>query len=60
MFGGNQLNNLNGIAIDSSGDIYVAETNRNRVVKFNSSGTYLSQIGCASGGCSGGKAATDN
>ena len=34
-----------GIAVDSSGNIYVADSNNHRVQKFDSSGTYLSQFG---------------
>ncbi|MCV0411499.1 6-bladed beta-propeller [Nitrosarchaeum sp.] len=33
------------VALDASGNIYVADTNNNRIQKFDSSGTYLSQFG---------------
>ena len=42
---------VQGIATDSSGNIWVVDTGGQRVEKFNSSGTYLSQIPCASGSC---------
>ena len=42
-----------GIAIDSSGNIWVVDSKGNRIEKFNSSGTYLGQLGgCGSGACS--------
>ena len=34
-----------GIAIDSSGNTYVTDTNNNRIQKFDSSGTYITQWG---------------
>ncbi|KKR06865.1 MAG: NHL repeat containing protein [Candidatus Peregrinibacteria bacterium GW2011_GWC2_39_14] len=34
-----------GIAIDSSGNVYVVERNNNRVQKFDSNGTYITQWG---------------
>ncbi len=41
-----------GVAIDSAGNIWVADPYANRVEKFNSSGVYQSQIGaCSSGQC---------
>lgn len=40
-----------GSAVDDSGNVYVADTNNNRVQKFNSSGIYLSQFGTASSNC---------
>jgi type II secretory pathway pseudopilin PulG len=40
-----------GVAIDASGNIWVTDPNNNRVEKFNSSGVYQSQLGCASGTC---------
>ncbi|MCE9652264.1 MAG: hypothetical protein K8Q89_04285, partial [Nitrosarchaeum sp.] len=33
------------VALDSSGNIYVADTNNNRIQKFDSSGTYVSKFG---------------
>ena len=43
--GNGQLYGPTGIALDSSGNIYIADTNNNRIEKFNSSGTYVSQFG---------------
>ncbi len=37
--------NPNGIARDSSGNIYVTDGNNNRVLKFSSSGTPLMKFG---------------
>jgi PKD repeat protein len=34
-----------GVAVDSSGNIYVADTNNNRIEKFDSNGLYISQFG---------------
>lgn len=36
-----QFSSPSGIAVDSAGNIYVADTGNNRIQKFNSSGTYL-------------------
>lgn len=50
-FGGNGSGNgqfggpCYGICVDSSGNIYVADTFNNRIQKFNSSGTYQAQVG---------------
>ena len=52
--GNGQFNFPEGIAIDSSGNIWVTDYDNYRVEEFNSSGAYLSQIGCASGACSSG------
>ena len=38
------LNNPFGLAFDSSGNLYAANTNDNTISKFNSSGGYLSSI----------------
>ncbi len=43
--GNGQFNEPNGIALDGSGNIFVADFNNQRVQKFTSSGTYLSQFG---------------
>lgn len=40
----------NGIAVDGSGNIYVSDTLNHRIVKFDSSGTYIRHIGTGSNG----------
>jgi sugar lactone lactonase YvrE len=50
--GSGSFNNPVAVAIDPSGNIWVADEGNYRVEKFNSSGVYQSQLGCASGGCS--------
>ena len=52
--GPGQFNVPRGVAVDSAGNVYVADGNNNRVQKFTSMGTYISQLGCASGACSSG------
>jgi sugar lactone lactonase YvrE/Tfp pilus assembly protein FimT len=48
--GNNQFAQPNAIAIDPrDNSVYVADTGNNRVVKFNSAGTYQYQIWCPSG-----------
>lgn len=44
-FGKQRFNSPNGVAVDSSGNIYVADTGRHRVVVFNRSGRYLFRFG---------------
>jgi len=39
------LNYPRGVAVDSSGNVYVADTNNNRVEEFNSTGAFKKQIG---------------
>jgi PEGA domain/NHL repeat len=39
--GNGQFNGPEAVAVDSSGNIYVADKNNNRIQKFNSSGTFL-------------------
>ncbi len=39
-----------GIAVDSSGNIYVADNNNNRIQKFSSSGAYITQWGSLGAG----------
>jgi DNA-binding beta-propeller fold protein YncE len=41
--GNGQFTNPQGIAIDSTGDVYVADTGNNRIEKFDASGTYITQ-----------------
>ncbi|MDD5068338.1 MAG: 6-bladed beta-propeller [Candidatus Pacebacteria bacterium] len=43
--GDGQLNGPYGIALDSSGNIYVTDAENNRVQKFDSSGNYVSKFG---------------
>ena len=40
-----QFNNPTGIAVDNSGNIYVADSNNNRIQKFNSNGTFITKWG---------------
>ncbi len=48
--GNGQFNAPWGVAVDSAGNMYVADTNNNRIQKFNSSGVYVSQFGSAGSG----------
>lgn len=48
--GNGQLNDPEGIALDASGNIYVADTHNNRVQKFTSAGVYVSQFGSPGSG----------
>ncbi|HEY8109672.1 MAG TPA: 6-bladed beta-propeller, partial [Candidatus Nitrosotenuis sp.] len=43
--GNGQLNAPEDTAIDSAGNIYVADTANNRIQKFNSAGVYVSKFG---------------
>jgi sugar lactone lactonase YvrE len=43
--GNGQLNNPYAMAVDSAGNIYVADTTNNRVSKFDSSGAWIRHIG---------------
>jgi tripartite motif-containing protein 71 len=43
-----------GITTDSSNNVWVVDGVNHRAQKFNCSGTYLSQLGCASGACTPG------
>ena len=43
--GDGRFSNPYGITLDASGNIYVVDSNNNRVEKFDSSGAYLSQFG---------------
>lgn len=52
------LGSPTGVAVDASGNIWVADlAPNNRIVEFNSSGSYVTQIGCAGpAACSGSSA----
>lgn len=41
--GNGQFELPNGVAVDASGNVYVADTNNSRIQKFTSSGSYLTQ-----------------
>jgi sugar lactone lactonase YvrE/phosphodiesterase/alkaline phosphatase D-like protein len=48
--GEGQLDEPLGIALDASGNLWVADTENNRIEKFNSKGEYLSQFGSKGSG----------
>jgi sugar lactone lactonase YvrE len=48
--GNGEFESPNGIATDSSGNIWVTDTANNRIEKFNAKGEYLSQFGKAGAG----------
>ncbi len=48
--GNGQFYDLWGIAADSSGDVYVADTLNSRIQEFSDSGTYITQWGSAGSG----------
>ena len=48
--GNGQFSDLGDIAVDSSGNIFVADQGNSRIQKFNSSGTYVSQFGSSGSG----------
>ena len=43
--GNGQFSNPIGVAVDSSGNVYVTDANNNRVQKFTSTGNYITQWG---------------
>jgi RHS repeat-associated protein len=43
--GNGQFSSPKGVAIDSEGDVWVADTSNNRLERFSSEGTYVSQTG---------------
>jgi DNA-binding beta-propeller fold protein YncE len=49
--GDGQFSGPVGIAVDSSGNVYVVDSGNNRVEKFSSSGVYLSQITATDPSC---------
>ena len=40
-----QFNNPSGVAVDATGNVYVADTDNNRIQKFTSSGTFITKWG---------------
>ena len=38
-----------GVAVDTSGNVYVADSGNNRIQKFDSNGTYITQWGVGDG-----------
>jgi hypothetical protein len=48
--GNGQLSSPRGIAVDSSGNVYVADFNNDRIQKFTSTGAYLSKWGTPGSG----------
>ncbi len=43
--GNTEFNQPHGVAVDGAGNVYVADTGNNRILKLNSTGQYLSQWG---------------
>ncbi|MDO8873564.1 MAG: SBBP repeat-containing protein [Methanoregula sp.] len=41
--GDGQFSNPRGVAVDSSGNVYVSEFDNNRIQKFSSTGTFLAK-----------------
>jgi secreted PhoX family phosphatase len=48
-----QFSSPKGVAFDSSGNVWVADSGNNRIEEFNSSGSYLTAIGAGYNGISG-------
>src|SRR5215212_3402562 len=48
--GDGQFSNPQGVAIDSSGNVYVADTWNHRIQKFNSSGGFITKWGSSGTG----------
>ncbi|MGH9909413.1 MAG: 6-bladed beta-propeller [Nitrososphaerales archaeon] len=48
--GDGQLSSPQGVAVDGTGNIYVADTSNHRIQKFNSAGVYQSQFGSPGSG----------
>jgi subtilisin family serine protease/sugar lactone lactonase YvrE len=48
--GNGQLSAPKGLAVDASGNLYVADSANNRIEKFNAKGEYLSQFGALGSG----------
>jgi len=45
-----QFDNPRGIAVDSSGNVYVADTNNDRIQKFDSGGNFITKLGSQGSG----------
>ena len=45
--GNGEFSGPRGVAVDSAGNVYVADYGNNRVEKFTNTGTYVTQWGCA-------------
>ncbi len=48
--GDGQFNNVTGVAVDASGNVFVSEFDGNRVQKFTNTGTFVSKWGTAGSG----------
>ena len=48
--GSGELNDPEGVKIDSSGNVWVADTDHNRIVEFSSTGTYVAAYGSTGSG----------
>ena len=48
--GDGQFSSPNGVAVDSSGNVYVADVSNYRIQKFSSSGTFLTKWGSKGSG----------
>src|ERR1044071_7021490 len=48
--GNGMFNRPNGLAVDASGNVYVADSNNYRVQKFSAEGDYLGQWGSSGAG----------
>jgi DNA-binding beta-propeller fold protein YncE len=48
--GSGQLNRPTGVAVDSTGNLWVADTENNRIEKFNAEGKYIGQFGTKGSG----------
>ena len=53
--GDGQMSYPGGVAVDSSGNIYVSDSNNNRIQKFNSSGVFQWKLGGTATGSGNGQ-----